>query len=243
VVARFVLKVSGEGLSGDRGFGTDPGRIGELAASLSAARGRGHELAVMVGGGNYFRGADASRWAIPRAEGDNVGILGTVINGILLRGALSQRGISEARLMTAVTITAMAEPYVRLRAERHLNKGRIVILAGGNGQPFVSTDYPAVQRALELEASRLLVAKNGISGVLTADPRQDSEARLLRSISHDDAVRRGLRVMDPAAFVLAAEHALPIQVFGVQEIPRLPDICDGADAGTLVAAGAPYRLA
>lgn len=242
-MARFLLKVSGEGLSGERGFGTDPDRIGELAASLSAAQGRGHELAVIVGGGNYFRGADMSRWTIPRAEGDNVGILGTIINGIFLRGALAEQGISDGRLMTAVTIPAMAEPYVRLRAERHLDKGRIVILAGGNGQPFVSTDYPAVQRALELGASRLLVAKNGTPGVFTADPRQDPDARLLRSISHEEAVRRRLRVMDPAAFVLAAEHGLPIQVFGVEDIPRLADICDGAVAGTMVVAGAPYRLA
>jgi uridylate kinase len=146
VVARFLLKVSGEGLSGERGFGTDPDRISELAGSLSAARRRGHELAVIVGGGNYFRGAVAGRWTIPRAEGDNVGILGTIINGILLRGALTERAVDEARLMSAVTIPAMAEPYVRLRAERHLDKGRILILAGGNGQPFVSTDYPAVQR-------------------------------------------------------------------------------------------------
>ena len=121
-MARFLLKVSGEGLSGERGFGTDPDRIGELAASLSAAQGRGHELAVIVGGGNYFRGADMSRWTIPRAEGDNVGILGTIINGIFLRGALAEQGISDGRLMTAVTIPAMAEPYVRLRAERHRHR-------------------------------------------------------------------------------------------------------------------------
>jgi uridylate kinase len=240
-VARFLLKVSGEGLSGERGFGTDPDRIGELADSLAAAGRRGHELAVIVGGGNYFRGAVAGPWTIPRAEGDNVGILGTVINGIFLRGALTERGV-EARLLSAVTIPAMAEPYIRLRAERHLEKGRILILAGGNGQPFVSTDYPAVQRALEL-GSRLLVAKNGTPGVLTADPRTDPDARLLRSISHAEAVRRGLRVLDPAAFVLAAEYALSIRVFGVQDIPLLPEICDGAEVGSIVAADAPYRLA
>ena len=233
-MARFLVKVSGEALGGSAGVGTDPEQVDRLAASLLAARERGHELAVMVGGGNYFRGGTASGWSIPRAEGDNVGILGTVINGIFLRGALVAHGFAGVRLMTAVAITAMAEPYIRLRAERHLDKGRILILAGGNGQPFVSTDYPAVQRALELGATRLLVAKNGPPGVMTADPRIDPAATLIRVIDHDEVIRRGLRVMDPTAFVLAAEHRLPMQIFGVEGIDNLAEICDGDLQGTIV---------
>ncbi|NUT19781.1 MAG: uridine monophosphate kinase [Hamadaea sp.] len=231
---RFVLKVSGEALSGKKGFGSDPEVITHLASCLAEARGAGYQLAVVVGGGNYFRGGDESGWTIPRTERDNVGILGTVMNGIFLRGALLNCGVDDARLMTAIPIPSIAEPYIRLRADHHLNKGKVLILAGGNGQPFVTTDYPSVQRAIELDAEALLVAKNGVSGIMTADPKVDASARLLDKLSHEDVIDRRIRVMDQAAFVLAMENSLTLKVFDVAVLNQLTEICGGEHIGTLV---------
>lgn len=231
--ARFVLKISGEALSTPGGFGSDPRTMGAFADYIKAATEAGFQLAIVVGGGNYFRGGAGGGWDIPRAERDNVGILGTVINGIFLRGALLSRGV-DVRLMTAVAIPAMGEPYIRLRADNHMSNGRVVVLAGGNGQPYVTTDYPAVQRAIELDAEALLVAKNGVSGIMTADPKLDSSATLVPSMSYDDALDQRLKVMDQAAFVLALEHKLPLRVFDVAALDRLTEICQGQNIGTIV---------
>ncbi len=230
---RFVLKISGEALSPPEGFGSDPKIMGEFADHIKAAMEAGFQLAIVVGGGNYFRGGTGGGWDIPRAERDNVGILGTVINGIFLRGALLSRGV-DVRLMTAVPIPSMGEPYIRLRADNHLNSGRAVVLAGGNGQPYVTTDYPAVQRAIELNAKALLVAKNGVAGIMTADPKLDSSATLVPAITYDDVLDQRLKVMDQAAFVLAMEHHLPLKVFDVAALDRLVDICRGENIGTVV---------
>jgi uridylate kinase len=194
----------------------------------------GFQIAVAVGGGNYFRGGSESGWTIPRAERDNVGILGTVMNGIFLRGALQNCGIDDVRLMTAIPIPSIGEPYIRLRADHHLQKGKVLILAGGNGQPFVTTDYPSVQRAVELDAEALLVAKNGVSGIMTADPKLDSSATLLNRLTHEDVIRRRITVMDQAAFVLAMEQRLTLRVFDVAELSQLTDICRGESLGTVV---------
>jgi len=233
ITGRFVLKISGEALSGERGFGCDPVVMDRFAARVAEAHLAGFQMAVVVGGGNYFRGSD-SGWNIPRAERDNVGILGTVMNGIFLRGALAHRGVEEPRLMTAIPIPSVGEPYIRLRADHHLNNGRVLILAGGNGQPYVTTDYPSVQRAIELDAEALLVANNGVSGIMTADPKLDSSARLLSRLSHEDVIDRRIKVMDQAAFVLAMENALTLKVFDVAEIDQLSAICRGEHIGTLV---------
>jgi uridylate kinase len=230
---RFVLKISGEALSPPGGFGSDPQIMGAFADHIKAAREAGFQLAIVVGGGNYFRGGAEGGWHIPRAERDNVGILGTVINGIFLRGALLSRGV-DCRLMTAVAIPAMGEPYIRLRADNHLRNGQVVVLAGGNGQPYVTTDYPAVQRAIELDAEALLVAKNGVAGIMTADPKLDSSATLLRSMTYQDALDQRLKVMDQAAFVLAMEHKLTLKVFDVAALDRLTEICQGQNIGTVV---------
>ncbi|HEY2791926.1 MAG TPA: uridine monophosphate kinase, partial [Micromonosporaceae bacterium] len=208
VPRRFVIKISGEALSGEHGFGCDPHAVRHFASCLADAHRAGFQIAVMVGGGNFFRGGADAGWSIPRTERDNVGILGTVMNGIFLRGALTDAGVEDVRLMTAIPIPSIGEPYLRLRADHHLHNGRVVILAGGNGQPFVTTDYPSVQRAIELDAQALLVGKNGVSGIMTADPKLDASARLLRRITHEDVVERRIKVMDQAAFVLAMEHEL-----------------------------------
>lgn len=234
VPGRFVLKISGEALSGGRGFGADPTVMTEVAESVARAHESGFQIAVVVGGGNYFRGGADSGWTIARAELDNVGILGTVMNGIFLRGALQSLGIDDVRLMTAIPIPSMGEPYIRLRAQHHLDKGKVLILAGGNGQPFVTTDYPSVQRAIELDAEALLVAKNGVGGVMTADPKVDPSARMLTRLSHEDIIDRRIKVMDQAAFVLAKEHALTLKVFDVSRLDQLTSICDGEQIGTLV---------
>ncbi|GAB3891521.1 UMP kinase [Kibdelosporangium lantanae] len=234
VPGRFVLKISGEALSGDRGFGSDPGVTAWFARSVATAYRAGFQIAVVVGGGNYFRGGSNSGWTIPRAELDNVGILGTVMNGIFLRGALQNCDVDEVRLMTAIPIPSVGEPYIRLRAQHHLEQGKVLILAGGNGQPFVTTDYPSVQRAIELDAEALLVAKNGVSGVMTADPKLDASATVLSYLSHEDVIDRRIKVMDQAAFVLAMEHALTLKVFDVSRLDQLTAICDGQQIGTLV---------
>lgn len=236
VPGRFVLKVSGEFLAGPHDFGSDPATTAALAAHVADAHRAGYQVAVVVGGGNYFRGGSDDGWDIPRAERDNVGILGTVMNGIFLRGALQNCGVEDVRLMTAIPTPSVAEPYIRLRAHHHLEKGKVLILAGGNGQPFVTTDYPSVQRAVELDAEALLVAKNGTAGIMTADPKLDPSATLLDHITHDEVLRRNLRVMDQAAFVLAREHALTLRVFDVAELHRLAELCRGEHIGTVVSA-------
>ena len=166
---RVVVKLSGEALSGTAGTGVDPESLARVADEVLSVHNLGVQVAVVVGGGNYFRGRMAEGWGISRAEADNIGMLGTVMNALMLRGALTARTEADIRVMTAVPIHSVAEPFIRLRAGHHLNRGLIVLLAGGIGQPYVTTDYPAVQRALELEADALLVAKHGVDGVYDSD--------------------------------------------------------------------------
>src|SRR4051794_13432177 len=174
---RVVVKLSGAALSGPEPVGLDAAALEHVAAQILSIAEHGVQTAIVVGGGNFFRGSLAERWGIERAEADAVGILGTVMNGLMLRGVLTARADREVRVMTAVPIPSVAEPFIRLRAQAHLDKGHIVILAGGIGQPYVTTDYPGVQRALELNADALLVAKHGVDGVYSGDPRTDPAAR------------------------------------------------------------------
>jgi uridylate kinase len=188
----------------------------------------------VVGGGNFFRRSLAGQWGIERAEADAVGMLGTVMNGLMLRGVLKARSAREVLVMTAVPIPAVAEPFIRLRAQAHLDKGRLVILAGGIGQPYVTTDYPAVQRALEVEADALLVGKHGVDGVYSSDPRRDPKARRYDSLSFAEAIASDLRVMDPAAFILARDHALTLHVFDVERTGAMRAIVAGEPVGTKI---------
>lgn len=232
--SRVVLKLSGEALAGESGWGVEPGSLAHLADEVLSVHALGAQVAVVVGGGNYFRGRMADGWGIGRAEADNIGMLGTVMNALMLRGALTARTDADIRVMTAMPIHSVAEPFIRLRAIAHLERGAIVLLAGGIGQPYVTTDYPAVQRALELDADALLVAKTGIDGVYDRDPNTDPGAVLFAELTHAEAIARGVRVMDTNAFVLADEQGLTMHVFDVAANGVMAAICAGADVGTRI---------
>ena len=190
---RVVVKLSGEALAGAAGTGADPASLARVADEVLSVHELGVQVAVVVGGGNYFRGRMADGWGISRAEADNIGMLGTVMNALMLRGALTARTDADVRVMTAVPIHSVAEPFIRLRAVHHLERGMIVLLAGGIGQPYVTTDYPAVQRALELDADALLVAKHGVDGVYDADPKHHPDAKRYTSLTYDEALAAGVR--------------------------------------------------
>ncbi len=231
---RVVVKLSGEALAGTAGWGVDPDSLARVATEVLSLTDLGVQVAVVVGGGNYFRGRMDDGWGISRAEADNIGMLGTVMNALMLRGALTARTEADVRVMTAVPIQSVAEPFIRLRAARHLDMGRIVLLAGGIGQPYVTTDYPAVQRALELDADALLVAKRGVDGVYDSDPKINPDAVRYSQLTYDEALAVGVRVMDTSAFVLANEHGLTMHVFDVAAVGVMRQIAEGADLGTRI---------
>ena len=233
---RVVVKLSGEALSGASGTGVDPASLARVADEVLSVHNLGVQVAVVVGGGNYFRGRMAEGWGISRAEADNIGMLGTVMNALMLRGALTARTDAEIRVMTAVPIHSVAEPFIRLKALYHLERGFIVVLAGGIGQPYVTTDYPAVQRALELEADALLVAKHGVDGVYDSDPRKNPNAKRFTTLTYEEALAADIRIMDTSAFVLANEQSLTMHVFDVAAIGVMRSICEGGDDGTRITA-------
>ena len=231
---RVVVKLSGEALAGAAGTGADPASLARVADEVLSVHELGVQVAVVVGGGNYFRGRMADGWGISRAEADNIGMLGTVMNALMLRGALTARTEADMRVMTAVPIHSVAEPFIRLRAVHHLERGMIVVLAGGIGQPYVTTDYPAVQRALELDADALLVAKHGVDGVYDADPKHHPDAKRYTSLTYDEALAAGVRIMDTSAFVLANEQSLTMHVFDVGAVGVMRGICEGLELGTKI---------
>jgi uridylate kinase len=233
---RVVVKLSGEALAGEAGSGVDPASLARVSGEVLSVRELGVQVAVVVGGGNFFRGRMAEGWGISRAEADNIGMLGTVMNALMLRGALTARTDIDIRVMTAVPIQTVAEPFIRLRAIRHLEHGSIVLLAGGIGQPYVTTDYPAVQRALELEADALLVAKRGVDGVYDSDPKLNPNAVRYERLTYEEALAAGVRVMDTSAFVLANEQSLTMHVFDVAAAGAMRQICEGVDLGTRITA-------
>jgi uridylate kinase len=235
---RVMVKLSGEAVAGNGHTPFDAEALEHLAEEILTLHHAGVQVAIVIGGGNVFRGSDSEAWGIDRMEADNIGMLGTVINSLLLRGKLHSLGADRVRVMTAVPINAIAEPYIRLRAISHLDKNNIVIFACGIGQPFLTTDYPAVQRALELDCDVLLVAKHGVDGVYDSDPRVNAEANRFTRISFDEAIDRRLEVMDHAAFVLARQYDLPLHVFSVEQQGVMAAICAGTDHGTYVSARA-----
>src|ERR1700729_1685506 len=223
---RVVVKLSGEALAGSGSSGVDPASLSRVAEEVLSVHDLGVQVAVVVGGGNYFRGR--------RAEADNIGMLGTIMNALMLRGALTARTDTDIRVMTAVPIHSVAEPFIRLRALHHLERGLIVLLAGGIGQPYVTTDYPAVQRALELDADALLVAKRGVDGVYDSDPHLNPDAVRYTRLTYDEALAAGVRIMDTSAFVLANEQGLTMHVFDVAAAGVMRQICEGAELGTRI---------
>jgi uridylate kinase len=231
---RVVVKLSGEALAGSGSSGVDPASLSRVAEEVLSVHDLGVQVAVVVGGGNYFRGRMAEGWGISRAEADNIGMLGTIMNALMLRGALTARTDTDVRVMTAVPIHSVAEPFIRLRAMHHLERGMIVLLAGGIGQPYVTTDYPAVQRAIELRADAILLAKHGTDGIYDRDPRKDPSAHRYDTLGYSDVLERDLRVMDQQAIVLARDYELPLHVFDFDERDAIAAICQGENRGTYI---------
>jgi uridylate kinase len=228
-----LLKLSGEALMGDLEYGTDPDRVQQIAAEVAAVHHRGIEIAIVVGGGNIYRGLAAAARGMDRATGDYMGMLATVLNALALQDALEKEEIA-TRVQSALTISEVAEPYIRRRAIRHLEKGRVVIFAAGTGNPFFTTDTAAALRAAELHAEVVLMAKNGVEGVYSADPAVDANAEFIPEITHKEALTRGLRVMDSTAFALCMDNNLPIVVFNMSNGRNIDKIVSGERVGTLV---------
>jgi uridylate kinase len=233
VFQRVLLKLSGEALMGDLDYGTDPDRVRAVASQIAAVHARGVEIAIVVGAGNIYRGLKGAAAGMDRATADYMGMMATVLNALTMQDALEKQNV-KTRVQSAITISEVAEPYIRRRAMRHLEKGRVVIFAAGTGNPFFTTDTAAALRAVEIHAEAILMAKNGVEGVLTGDPREDSSATLIDEISHMDALRRGLRVMDYTALTLCAENAMPLYVFNMNDERNIERIVSGEQVGTVV---------
>jgi len=228
---RVLLKLSGEAF-GAGSLGVNPDVISSLAREIAEAA-QTVEIAVVVGGGNFFRGAELSQRGMDRGRADYMGMLGTVMNALALQDFLEQAG-AETRVQSAIAMTQVAEPYIPRRAERHLEKGRVVIFGAGAGLPYFSTDTVAAQRALEIGADIVLVAKNGVDGVYSDDPRTNPDAELIHHLTYQDALQRGLKVVDSTAFSLCMDNGMPMQVFGMAPHGNVTAAILGADLGTLV---------
>lgn len=231
---RILLKLSGGALSGANNEDFCKEKLENITNQIIAARKKGIEVAVLVGGGNIFRGRTADEWSIERVEADNIGMMATIINSLMLRGAISSKTDDDVRVMTSIPVPSVAEPYIRLKAKKHLDKGRIIIFGGGLGQPFVTTDYPSVQRAIEIDADIVLMAKSGADGVYTADPRKDATAKRYKNLTYDDVISQNLQVADQSAFVLARDYNMPLYVFDFDEPDAISKICDGELVGTYI---------
>ena len=231
---RILLKLSGGALGGENNENFDKEKLEQITDQIIKAKEEGIEIAILVGGGNMFRGRTAEEWNIERVEADNIGMMATIINSLMLRGALKSKTDDDIRVMTAITVPSVAEPYLRLKAIKHLEKGRIIIFGGGLGQPFVTTDYPSVQRAIEIKADIVLMAKSGADGVYTADPRKDKTAKRYKNITYDDVIEKNLQVADQSAFVLARDYNMPLYVFDFDEKNAISKVCKGELIGTYV---------
>ena len=233
---RVLLKLSGEAVSGPHDVGFDPEFLEHIADEVLNLHACGVEISVVIGGGNIFRGTLASQWGIERAEADNIGMMGTVINSLMLRGVLTSKSKSnvEVRVMSAIPINTVAEPFIRLRAIHHLEKHYIVIFAAGIGNPYVTTDYTAAQRAIETRSDALLFAKNQVCGIFTSDPHADPHARLYRRMHYNTIIQENLTIADQSSVLLARDHELPMHFFDFSDKGTIERICRGQDIGTLV---------
>jgi len=229
---RILLKLSGEALMGTKQYGIDPVRIAEYADEIKEVVSKGIEVAIVIGGGNIFRGLAGAETGMDRVQGDHMGMLATVINGLALQSALELKGV-ETRLQSAIKINEVAEPFIRRRAMRHLEKGRVVIFGGGTGNPYFTTDSAAVLRAIEIEADVILKGTR-VDGIYTSDPEKDKTATKFDSISFADVLLKGLKVMDTTAFTLSQENELPIVVFDMNTRGNLLKLVDGQNIGTVV---------
>ena len=236
VYRRVVLKLSGEALLGERTYGIDPERVNAIARQVREAIAMGAEIAIVVGAGNIFRGVAGASRGMDRATADYMGMIATVLNALSIQDALEKLGVA-TRVQSAIAIQEVAEPYIRRRAIRHLEKQRVVIFAGGTGNPFFTTDTTAALRALEIGAECILMAKNNVEGVLDRDPREYPDAQLLARITHMEAIERGLKVMDTTALTLCMDNDLPIMVFNMSDERNVARILGGEHVGTIVASG------
>jgi uridylate kinase len=230
---RLLLKLSGEALMGSRDYGTDPETVQAIARQIKHVHDKGVEIAVVLGAGNIYRGLEGAAKGMDRATADYMGMLAIVLNALTLQDALEKLGV-HTRVQSAITISEVAEPYIRRRAMRHLEKGRIVIFAAGTGNPFFTTDTAAALRALEIHAEAILMAKNGVEGVYTDDPKVNPDAEFIPEITHHEALSRGLKVMDSTALSLCMDNKLPIYVFNMNDEANIDRIVSGERVGTLV---------
>jgi uridylate kinase len=237
VFNRILLKLSGEALMGSLEYGTDPERVERISRQIHGVSERGVEIAVVVGAGNIYRGLAGAAAGMDRATADYMGMLATVLNALTLQDALEKQG-EHTRVLSAIEVTEVAEPYIRRRAIRHLEKGRTIIFAAGTGNPFFTTDTAAALRALEIHAEAILMAKHGVEGVYDADPAKVPDAKFLPEISHREAIERGLTVMDSTALSLCMDNELPIHVFNMADESNIDRILDGERVGTIVNNGA-----
>ncbi len=229
---RILLKLSGEALMGNRQYGIDPERLAEYAQDIKDLTKKGVEIAIVIGGGNIFRGVSGASNGMDRVQGDHMGMLATVINGLALQSALEDAGVP-TRLQTAIKINEVAEPFIRRRAMRHLEKGRVVIFGGGTGNPYFTTDSAAVLRAIEIEADVILKGTR-VDGIYNSDPEKNADAVKFDHITFDDVLRKGLKVMDTTAFTLSQENELPIIVFDMNTRGNLMKVVSGENIGTQV---------
>ena len=231
---RVLLKLSGEVFGGEKGIGGDPDVVQDIAKQIADVARSGVQVAIVVGGGNYFRGAELSQRGMDRSRADYMGMLGTVMNCLALQDFLEKEGVG-TRVQTAITMGQVAEPYIPLRAIRHLEKGRVVIFGAGAGMPFFTTDTVSAQRALEIGAEALLLAKSGVDGVYSADPKKDPSATKYDTITYNEVLSKSLAVADAAAFALCRENKLPIVVFDLMKNGNIGRAVRGEVIGTLVA--------
>ncbi|MCM4169265.1 Uridylate kinase [Arenibacter antarcticus] len=229
---RILLKLSGEALMGEKQYGIDPKRLSEYAEEIKEVVAMGVEVAIVIGGGNIFRGLAGSSEGMDRVQADHMGMLATVINGLALQSALELKGV-QTRLQSAIQINEVAEPFIRRRALRHLEKGRVVIFGGGTGNPYFTTDSAAVLRAIEIEANVILKGTR-VDGIYTSDPEKDKTATKFDSITFKDVLTKGLKVMDTTAFTLSQENELPIVVFDMNKKGNLIKLVSGENIGTVV---------
>lgn len=230
-IKRVVLKLSGEALAKDKGFGFDDGAINNICTNIKEAKKKGLEIAIVVGGGNFWRGRSGRN--VERATSDTIGMLGTVMNGLRIQDTLEKMGL-ETRLMTSINMQEVAEPYIRRRAVRHLEKGRIVIFAAGTGLPYFSTDTTASLRALEIDADMILLGKKGTDGIYDKDPNKYKDAKKYDKLTYSEILQKRLQIMDSTATSLCMDNEMPILVFGIDDPCNLVKIVEGEEIGTIV---------
>lgn len=231
---RILLKLSGGALIGKNNESFDKEKLDAITNQIIDAKNNGIEVAIVIGGGNIFRGKTAKEWNMERADADNIGMMATIINALMLKGALDSKINGETVVMNTISIPLVGETYIRRDARKLIDEGKILIFGGGMGQPFITTDYGSVQRAIETKCDAVLMAKSGTNGVYTADPRKDETAKRFKNLNYEDAINSNLQVADLSAFVLAREFKMPLYVFDFDEKDAVSRVCGGEEIGTYV---------